>query len=57
MLTETDCAGPWTHLEKDITECHRMITENTGHSADWWRARLSGLQHAVEVLDHYEAKP
>lgn len=38
------------HLEADLAEAEREIKRDHNHSADWWRARASGLAHAIEVI-------
>ena len=55
MLTTT-FADPWVHLQSDIEEARQAAKENKNNSADWWRARLSGLEHAVEVFRHHANK-
>ena len=48
MLLDND--KTWAHYDADVAECKRMIAENRNHSSDWWRARLSGLEHARELF-------
>ena len=38
------------HLEAELAECQEDQKANKNGSADWWRARASGLAHAIDLL-------
>ena len=50
MSLVTGDADVIAHLEADLAEAEREIKRDHNHSADWWRARASGLAHAIEVI-------
>ncbi len=45
------------HLEAEAVECQADVVKNVNLSADWHRARLSGLLHAVDLIRRERGMP
>lgn len=41
---------PIAHLEQEILETQQLADENKNLSRSYWTARLSGLQHALDII-------
>lgn len=45
------------HLEAECVETWADVQKNENNSADYWRARLSGLCHAVDLIRRERGLP